>query len=252
MNSVDKIEELIEKYFEGETSLQEEEQLQNFFRGEDIPTHLETYRAQFQMNVLLSSQSSGLSDDHLFSKIEEETKVIEMPANRSSWFDFKKIAAAAALLIIGYWGGNQLLNDKMNMVEEELAQMKSLMLEQLESTSASGRMQAVSNSLQFSTQDDETLNILIAVMKNDANMHVRTKAVEALLEIGDKTKVSRAYGEALLEEEEPAVQIALIEGLIQLKDKAGIKALQEITQKDNVLSDIKEEAHLGIFKLKEL
>ncbi len=252
MSSVEQIEELLEKYFEGETSLLEEKQLQDFFQGEDVPAHLESYKAQFNMSTLLSSQSSGLSETHLFSKIEEEAKVVKMPSSRYLWGNFYKVAAAAALLIIGYWSGNQLLNNKMSKVEEELAQMKTVMLEQLESNSASGRMQAVSNSLQFSNQDDETLDILIAVMKNDANMHVRTKAVEALSEIGNKTKVSQAFGEALLEEDEPAVQIALIEGLIQLEDKSGIEALEEITLKDNVLSDVKEEAHLGIFKLKEL
>ena len=252
MSRAKQIEGLIEKYFEGETSLMEEKQLQGFFQGEEIPAHLETYRAQFNMTSLLSNQSSVLNEDHLFSKIQQEAKVVEMKSSKFSLAHFYRIAAAAALLFIGYWSGNQLLNNKVSKVENELAQMKALMLEQLDGSSASGRMQAVSSSLQFSDQDDETLDILIAVMKNDVNMHVRTKAVEALTEIGNKNKISKALGEALLQEAEPAVQIAIIESLIQVNDKSAIEALERITLKDNVLSDVKEEAHLGIFKLKEL
>jgi len=252
MNSVKTIERLLEKYFEGETSLQEEMQLQEFFQREDVPSHLESYRSQFELPQILSTQTASIKDEQLFAKIESEAKVVEMKPQVFRNFTITRVAAAAALLIIGFWSGNQLLNNKMNAVETELAEMKALMMEQLENSSASGRMQAVSNSVQISERDDETIEILIAVMKNDASMHVRTKAIEALQEIGDKQKVIKAYGEALLEEQEPMVQIALIESLIQMNDKASLGHLEELTNKENVLTDVKEEAFLGIFKLKEL
>lgn len=42
-----KIEELLNKYFEGETTCEEEHQLRNFFTQDIVPEHLESYRPMF-------------------------------------------------------------------------------------------------------------------------------------------------------------------------------------------------------------
>ena len=44
---VQKIEELLEKYLEGTTSLEEERILKNFFASDNIPSHLESYKSLF-------------------------------------------------------------------------------------------------------------------------------------------------------------------------------------------------------------
>lgn len=43
----DRIEKLIEKYFEGETSIAEEQELRNYFSSSAITTHLEHYQSLF-------------------------------------------------------------------------------------------------------------------------------------------------------------------------------------------------------------
>ena len=42
-----KIDELLEKYFEGETSCEEERKLRRFFTEEEVPQHLQAYRPLF-------------------------------------------------------------------------------------------------------------------------------------------------------------------------------------------------------------
>jgi len=44
---LDKIERLLEKYLEAETTLKEERILKNYFSQEDIPTHLSEYKSLF-------------------------------------------------------------------------------------------------------------------------------------------------------------------------------------------------------------
>ena len=254
MKTYKDIENLIEKYYNGETSLEEEKQLQVFFEGEDIPGHLKSYQDQFlSIGIMRSADSGMIANDDLFAKIEgpvKETKVIPLKPRNTVWF--YRIAAAVVLVLVGYFVGNQLGGSEIDEVKEELAQMKKTMMNQLGSSSASGRLQAVSNSLDFEEADDEVVAVLIATMRNDQNMHVRSKAVEALVKFGDNSKVKLAITEALLEETEPAVQIALIEAVVTLKEKPAIETLEKMAESDAVLKEVQDEAHMSIFKLKKL
>lgn len=245
------IEKLIEQYYNGETSLEEELQLQTFFEGEDIPDHLRSYQDQFKAVTRMTEAKSSMSDDELFAKIQKEAVVVKMRPPVLNWA--YKVAAAVALVLTGVWVGNQLRPDNgISEIQAQLDEMKELMFTQLKSNSASGRLQAVSNSMVFDEADDETVDILIATLKNDESQHVRSKAAQALVKFSADDKVKIALRNALLEESEPAVQIALIEGLVSLKEKSSIDVLEQLSENDNVLKEVKDEAHLGIFRLKEL
>ena len=255
MNDPKYIEGLIEKFYNGETSLEEDKQLHVFFQGEDIPDHLKSYQDQFLIQTTVSGMKSNLSDDDLFAKLDqqvaEETKVVEMKAYSFSWF--YKVAAAVALIMISFWVGNQLKsNSELTQMQAPLEEMKNMMFDQLQSNSASGRLQAVNNSMDLTQADDETVDVLIALLQHDESMHVRSKTVETLTKFGDNKKVTKAFADALLNEAEPAVQIALIEGLVSLKEAGATEALERITKDEKVLKEVQEEAYLGIFKLKEM
>lgn len=254
MKEYKNIEHLIDKYYNGETSLEEETQLHVFFQGGDIPDHLKSYQDQFLTARTMRDMVTNLSDDDLFSKLsqeEEPAKVVEMKAYNFSWV--YKVAAAVTLVLVGFWVGNQLnSNGEMSQMQAQLDEMKNIMFAQMESSSASGRLQAVNNSMDLEEADDETVDVLIALLKNDESMHVRTKTVEALTKFGGNRKVTKAFSDALLNEQEPAVQIALIEGLVTLKQEGATNVLEQLTKDDRVLKEVQDEAHLGIFKLKEL
>ena len=83
-------------------------------------------------------------------------------------------------------------------------------------------------------------------------MHVRTKAVEALEFFGGEPKVNKALAQALNTEVEPAVQIAIINAMVTIKDSKSIEELEKLTENEDVLKDVRDEARLSIFKLKEM
>lgn len=56
-----KIEQLIEKYENGETTLQEEQQLKNYFSQETVAPHLEMYQTMFQ--YFLQTQKEQFTKD---------------------------------------------------------------------------------------------------------------------------------------------------------------------------------------------
>lgn len=259
MKSGEAIERLIDKYYNGETSLEEEQQLQEFFLGEVVPDHLKTYREQFS-HLTRSGQLEWpeFSEEKLFGKLDarqtevDEPRVVQLPKRKVSaelWF--YRIAAAVALVLVGYFAGRS--GDGEN-VQGEINDLKEMMISQMDGASASGRMKAVNYSFDIAEEqaDDEILGVLMQVVLEDKNMNVRMKGVEALARFGNEPKVRRALINALGTEKEPAVKIALIETLVGLGEAGAIENLQKIVDDEDNLKEVRDEAHLGIFKLKEM
>ena len=75
-----KIEKLIEKYLEAETTLKEEQILKNYFSKNEVPSHLESYKKMF-----------GYFDS---SSLDVSEKRISLPKNKSiiSWLAVAAIA----------------------------------------------------------------------------------------------------------------------------------------------------------------
>ncbi len=78
-----KIEKLLERYDEGETSLKEEELLRDYFLNEEVPAHLSSYKLMFR-----------------FSANQKEEVFIEETALKSEGKDKFTWASIAAILII--------------------------------------------------------------------------------------------------------------------------------------------------------
>lgn len=81
---LDNIEKLLEKYDNGETTLQEEQQLKNYFREETVPPHLEAYKAMFQY----------------FSVTKEEHFTKDVPLKTKTNNLYKWISVAALIAIM--------------------------------------------------------------------------------------------------------------------------------------------------------
>lgn len=93
-----KIEALLEKYDNGETTLQEEQQLRVYFAQEDVAPHLESYRSLFQ--YFAQTKNEQLSEDvQLFPK-ENATKNYTL-------YKWLSVAAIAVLMIGFYFQTNQ-------------------------------------------------------------------------------------------------------------------------------------------------
>lgn len=258
--SLDKnIEKLIEKYFDGDSSLEEEQQLQTFFQKDDVPVNLKQYQSQFR-NIADSTNIKWVdfSEDKLFAKLEAKldkekpsAKVIDMNNGLNMKWLYR-VAAAFVLIFIGYYAGTSGADDGVDELRKEMQEMKAMMFDQLGSSSASGRLQAVNNTFGFEEADDEILDALILRMTEDKNTNVRLKAVASLARFNNEKKVRSALVNALNTLEEPAVQIALIKVLVEFKEKSAIEGMEKIIYNDGNLTGVKDEARLAVFKLRDL
>ena len=124
----------------------------------------------------------------------------------------------------------------------------------LEGNSASSRMQAVNYSFDVTEQqvDDELLSVLKGVVLKDPNMNVRMKGVEALARFGNNPEVRKTLISALITETEPAVKITLIESLVGLGEAGALENLEKLAGDEDNMKAVRDEAMLGIFRLKEM
>jgi hypothetical protein len=103
------IEQLIERYFECQTTLHEEQILRTFFAGEDVPGHLMQYAELFQYEVNAKADTLGEDfDKKMLALVQEENnKTVQMqnrttvqPQNRKTEHRLAPFFRAAAVVAI--------------------------------------------------------------------------------------------------------------------------------------------------------
>ena len=102
-----KIEQLIEKYLDAETTLQEEAVLQDYFVNSKVAPHLEEYRALF-----------GYFAE---SKNERYTKTIQLNTQKKHW-KWLSVAASVVLLFSVYTGYNSFSSSSDELAALEMAE----------------------------------------------------------------------------------------------------------------------------------
>ena len=98
------IEGLLAKFYEGETSLQEEKTLREYFRSREVPDHLKSHQPLFAF--LADERKQSITDPDFEQRISEKLKgatpaglpVILTPHRRKVFY-YTAIAAAMLLLI---------------------------------------------------------------------------------------------------------------------------------------------------------
>jgi hypothetical protein len=165
-------------------------------------------------------------------------------------------AAAAILLVIsgiaiGNWiSKNQAREEHIAQLEKEVAATKQMMLMMIDNQqSASQRIQGANVALKITKADDEVVNALVRSMNDDPNTNVRLAALEALARFREQPHVRKALIQSLAVQKDPVVQIALIQLLVQMKEKDAVKGLENIIEDTETMNAVKDEAYSGLLKL---
>jgi hypothetical protein len=119
-----KIEELLEKFYEGGTTPAEERHLRDFFTGEAVPPHLAVHAELFRFYEEEGKEElpDPEFEDRFLAAIDE-TPVIPMYSKRRQFFFLSGIAAAILLLagIVYTFRNDVFLHSTKNSVETEIA-----------------------------------------------------------------------------------------------------------------------------------
>jgi len=102
-----KIEQLLEKYDYGETTLQEEQQLKNYFSQETVAPHLEMYKPLFTY--------------FLVNQQEQFTKDVPLKSKTNNWYKWISVAAVAVIMLSVYFNQPNRINDYGTYDDPEMA-----------------------------------------------------------------------------------------------------------------------------------
>lgn len=253
-----RIEELLEKYWEGETSRQEEQELQAYFSQEHLPEHLAPHRHQFRFfGGLREERLPQLPHpDRLFRKIEQQE--VEEPERRNPfsglYWSFG-IAASFVLVVFGFWLGGWYQDrqpvvgsdSEMLALRQEVQEMKELLMaSQGSSASASDRILAVSQEFETESPDEDILQALISTMNTDPNVNVRQAACESVFRFRNEPQVRQALIASLKIQKDPNLQITLIDMLVQMKEKQAVPEMNRLIQDRQALDIVRLKAQEGV------
>jgi hypothetical protein len=110
------IEILLEKYYEGETTISEERILKDFFAQDDIPSHLMEHKSFFNFQVgEIRITMPDFDIERVTGSEAQESKVIRMPAGRRTILYVTSIAASLVILFgIGYTFQNDIFDRQLS------------------------------------------------------------------------------------------------------------------------------------------
>jgi hypothetical protein len=170
-----------------------------------------------------------------------------------------QIAAGVVLLLggvgLGYnWHSNQVARAEVTQLRGEVGTMRQLVaLSLMQQQSASERLRGVSWAYQVEPPDNEVWKALVAAVNQDSNVNVRLAAVDALRPYASspatRPMTADAALQALSRETEPIVQVALIDLLVDSKEKQAQQALHRVASDASADADVRERAHWALERL---
>lgn len=135
------------------------------------------------------------------------------------------------------------LKKEMSAVKEN---QEKLMLTMLQHESASDRLQALNFSYKIEQPNEEVLNALIKTLDEDPSMNVRMAAADAISQFTNVKMVRKALIKSLMKQQEPSLQIAVINILTNAKERKAIPMLQYFAQNENISESVKQQIEESI------
>jgi len=176
----------------------------------------------------------------------------------AGWWPAKaawQTSLAVALLLAGGFGGHYLARPRSTA--PEIAQLQTqveslrqaVAISMLQAQSSSSRIRGASYGGEVARPDHEIEQALLYAVNHDANVNVRLSAVDALEKWAGHSDIQRALVDALPMQDSALVEIALIDVLVEVNDKAALPALRQLAANAQADEAVRQRAAAGAQKI---
>jgi len=219
-----------------------------------------------KLGVLPQEQPSTAVRDKFYTMLEAykdglEAKKGKSPSRAGFFFSLGRIwmlrpalpiAAAAVLIIVGLAGGFALSGSggRVAKLQKDIDDMRRITaVSLLQESSPSERLRGLSYTSQIKEPGATTLDLLLQTLDGDPNVNVRLAAADALYLFSSKPEVKEGILRSLSRQESPVVQSALIDLLVDIRERRAVDALKALLGSEKLRPEIKKKAELGIQQL---
>ncbi|MFC1493465.1 HEAT repeat domain-containing protein, partial [candidate division KSB1 bacterium] len=214
----------------------------------EMPSARMDERFNTMMEAVESGVKKGRSQISLYQRFNEFISTI-LPKTPALQFALIAVIFISGILIGGRkQGGEDVIRNS------ELAQMRAdiqntnqlVMLSLVNQASTSERIKSIMKFASYDRLSEEAINTLITVLNNDPDTNVRLESIEVLNKFIDKQFVKDNLLIALQSQEDPFVQIALIEMFVMENEKKAADIFRAMLQKNGLNTLVKERLEEGI------
>lgn len=241
---------------------------------QEIEKHLETcekcldeMRESQQVLNFISNTEIVKPDDslrinfyHMLHSQIKKSEDTERPSVRNTsipWYKFNRygVAAAIALLVCGTFIGMLIqgglikssASNDLKQLQSEVADLKKAsMFTMLKQESSSDRIQAVRYADELDNPDENVIDVLVETLNNDKNVNVRMAAAYALSKFAYQRNVCDSLVKSLSLQNDPILQVTLINILAERKEKSALRPIQEIIANRSTLKEVRVVAENSI------
>ena len=220
--------------------LRDSQQVLNFIAEDQMVKPDDSLRINFYHMLHSEIKKSEESNDSSFRKAI------------NPWYNLRRyrIAAAIALLICGTFIGillhdglsNSYASNELKQLHSEVADLKKAsMFTMLKEESSSDRIQAVRYADDLDTPDANVIDVLVKTLNNDKNVNVRMAAAYALSRFADRRAVCDSLVKSLALQNDPILQVTLINILVEKKEKSALRPIQAIIANKKTLKEVSRQ-----------
>ena len=128
--------------------------------------------------------------------------------------------------------------------------MKQLVtLSLLQQQNASDRLRGVTWSYRVEQSDSEVLGALLTTINHDPTVNVRLAAVDAIKTFADSPVARKGLVQALNKQESPMVEIAILDQLVDMRERSAAPAINTLMTSSGVNPSVKQHANWALGKL---
>ena len=244
------IEQLLEKYLEGKTTLEEEAMLSSYFSfTNNLSPEESAFAAEFRFYKQLqkANHDPGLYARKLLPQIQTKNKT----GKTSFLYYSNRVAASLILIIAGYCIGKvdtrkQKENDKLGLqllgMKQEMYSLKKMISERLlEDEWTHKKVKAIFIAGQLDTIDEELVKTIVHTINTDESINVRLTAVDLLMRNYTNDFVRPELLPALINQDEWYVQLKILDIIGKLNDPGINSDLQHLLKDPRIHQNLKIE-----------
>ena len=150
----------------------------------------------------------------------------------------------------------------IDIVDENIVQRKKALVRKVKAgktvsfaglynrQSAATRISAVASVSRLKNKDNDVIDALVHILDNDPNTNVRLAALDGLTRFYKETYVRKKLVTSLKKQQDPLVQINLIDLLTRMRESAILSELEKMINDENTDKAVKDVAYSGIMELR--